>query len=608
MLRVWSVGVRAMHLDESTVAWFAWQLVTGHGYAYDPVYHGPFQHEMLALIFVLFQASQTSARMLAVLLGTGLVILPWFLRDYLGRLGALASSFLIAISPSFIYFGRFERDDTYMEFFTFLMVVLALRFIRDRKAWQLYGFGIAFALAFTTKESIYIVAFIFGSFLALDFFGGQLRRWNPFWRQRVFTSSWLSPPVVATLAIALVAGLALTLLTGLYAPVPTVAAATMAFAVLGSSGNFQSAQYDRLGPIIRRHWISAATIGLGIIVLMYSTFGTNLNGLWDHSHPFLNANHSCPYSLALNLNACRKDIVGGLFYWLSQDKVKRGGQPWYYYLLIYGLYEQLVVLFGAVAVARTFVIRTMPARVRALRVFLMYWSVLTIAIYSWAGEKFPWLGIHPLLPLTLLAGIEIVDLSLNRRRIVRAVVLPVAGIFLILTLHNSYVLNYVNGANPVEMMVYVQSSPHTAADANRIGVLSNRATNGTTLRVTIDATDTWPFAWYLRNMPNVVYPSGSQAVKRPYVRNPIVILDQTDAATYGVPASLQEAYTHTRHRLDWWFPEKYKTWTWSNFGQKAINPRSWQAIWNWEIWRTPFGRRNGTWYYLYVKKGYFAPF
>ena len=164
MLRVWDVGSRAMHLDESTVAWFAWRFLTGNGYTYNPVYHGPFQHEMLALIFLLFQPSQTSARLLAVTLGSGLVALPWFIRDYIGRGTALISCFLLAISPSFVYFGRFERDDTYMEFFTFLMVVCAMRFLRDRRPWQVYATAVAFALAFATKESIYIVAFIFGSF------------------------------------------------------------------------------------------------------------------------------------------------------------------------------------------------------------------------------------------------------------------------------------------------------------------------------------------------------------------------------------------------------------------------------------------------------------
>ena len=39
-----------------------------------------------------------------------------------------------------------------------------------------------------------------------------------------------------------------------------------------------------------------------------------------------------------------------------------------------------------------------------LRAFLVWGFALSLAIYSWAGEKFAWLVLHPLLPLILLAG------------------------------------------------------------------------------------------------------------------------------------------------------------------------------------------------------------
>jgi predicted membrane-bound mannosyltransferase len=706
MLRVWDVGGRAMHLDEATVAWFAWQLLTGHGYAYDPVYHGPFQHEMLALLFLLFEPSQTSARLLAVVLGTGLVVLPWFLRDYLGRPVAMISCGLLAISPSFVYFARFERDDTYMEFFTLLMVVFALRLVRDRKPWQLYGLVAATALAFTTKESIYILFFIFGTYLAFLAAGmglGRLSR-NPTTamrreetrsvpledrfvtsgvpRNRLRLPNWVSArwlvpriaedssngrmtiPVLMAMGAGFVAALTVTPFTGVYLPVPLATCAAVGLAVTAASAsssrrvfrseqtngedqrasseqaignsqqpignsqqltaNSQQPKANRQQPtpaVWRSHWVNSITIGVAIVILMYSTFGTNLNGLWDRGHPFFNNDHSCPYSLALNLDACRKDIAGGLFYWLSQHKVARGGQPWYYYLLIFGLYEQIAAVLALFALVRTFVSRSIPRGSRSMRVFLGYWAVLALVIYSWAGEKFPWLGIHPLLPIVILAAVGLHDvyslaagrLGSNQRRsrpasaLGRAALVGVA-VLLLFELHNTYVLNFVDGANPVEMMVYVQSSPDTVADANRIDQLSNRATGGTTLPVTIDTTDAWPFAWYLRNMPDAGYPSDSAAVKPPYSQNPVIILDQTDADTLNAPASLQSGYTRTLRRLDWWFPEDYKTWTWSSFARAAINPASWRAIWNWEVARTPFGPRDGTWYYLYIKKGYFSPF
>src|SRR5205814_1630670 len=51
-----------------------------------------------------------------------------------------------------------------------------------------------------------------------------------------------------------------------------------------------------------------------------------------------------------------------------------------------------------------------------LRVFLIWACVLSLAVYSWAGEKFAWLVLHPLLPLVLLAGVGVQAIWDSRRR------------------------------------------------------------------------------------------------------------------------------------------------------------------------------------------------
>ncbi len=58
--------------------------------------------------------------------------LPCGLRRELGRVGALVAAFLLAISPTFVYFSRFLREDIYFNFFMFAMVVCAVRFATGR--------------------------------------------------------------------------------------------------------------------------------------------------------------------------------------------------------------------------------------------------------------------------------------------------------------------------------------------------------------------------------------------------------------------------------------------------------------------------------------------
>jgi uncharacterized protein (TIGR03663 family) len=641
LVRIWDVGHRAMHIDEATVGWSAWQFLTGHGYAYDPVYHGPFQHEFLAGMLGLFQSSETSVRLLAVITGTALVVLPWFIRDYVGRGRALLAAFLLAVSPSMVYFSRFERDDMYMEFFTFLAIVLIVRFLRDRRPWQIYGLVLSAALAFATKESIYIVFFLAVLFGCTWLVGRRLRR-----RVDVLRPM-RSPRNRVLVGGVLLAGLVLAVVTGLALPAVALIAVALLWTVAGAAAIAPETDAIRsyIGPL-KRHWINALTIALGVEVLMYATLGTNLNGLWDHAHPFFLSARTLPspstafgcawdagsgrytqtpYSLPLHLNSCRKDIIGGLLYWLSQHQVARGGQPWYYYLLIYGLYEQIALLLGIAMALRTFLSPPTDRHEHQLRAFLTYWAIGSLVIYCWAGEKFPWLGIHPLLPLTLLAAVAIEDLyqaavrarlpiwrkdrnvggtvGLVIRRVCAGLTLCVCGALLVFEVHNTYLVNFVDDANPKEMMVYGQSAQDTPTEAATVMRLSRLRTEGPNLRVAIDAPDWWPFAWYLRTMPRAAYIQPADLTTAPYDTYPVLIVAEADASS--LPKSISSHYARHLFRLDWWGPEAYKDWDLHTIGQDIVSPNSWQAIMSWELDRQAFGDNVSDWYYVYIRTGYF---
>src|SRR5258708_31515562 len=42
ILRLWDLGPRMLHHDESLHALYSWYLYTGKGYVHDPMMHGPF--------------------------------------------------------------------------------------------------------------------------------------------------------------------------------------------------------------------------------------------------------------------------------------------------------------------------------------------------------------------------------------------------------------------------------------------------------------------------------------------------------------------------------------------------------------------------------------
>ncbi len=152
------------------------------------------------------------------------------------------------------------------------------------------------------------------------------------------------------------------------------------------------------------------TIIAVVFTLFYTTFFTNVLGLGSGS-------------------------VGAIGYWLAQHGVRRGEQPWYYYLILVPLYEFLPVLFSLIGVA-IFGRRALRGEAvdgeEPFVPFLIWWAVLAFIIYSWAGEKMPWLILHLTLPLILLAArtlgglFEQTDWSAVRERggIILALLLP----------------------------------------------------------------------------------------------------------------------------------------------------------------------------------------
>ena len=117
-----------------------------------------------------------------------------------------------------------------------------------------------------------------------------------------------------------------------------------------------------------------------------------------------------------------------------------------------------------------------------LRVFLVWVFVVSLVVYSWAGEKFAWLVLHPLLPLLLLAGVGAQAIWSARRPAVRAAGLAAIVLALAYTGYASFLVNAVHRADPRELLVSTQSSEAVAARRRR-GARGRRPSS-----ITVDAT------------------------------------------------------------------------------------------------------------------------
>ena len=167
IMRMWDLGSRAMHHDESLHALYSWNFAEGRGYAHDPMMHGPFQMEATAGVFYVLGDGEFTARLLYAVAGTVLIGLPFFLRYRLGRTGALLISVMLTFSPAMLYFSRFARNDILMSVWVLGLVIAMWRYLDSGRSRYLYIASGLLALAFATKENAYFIAGCLGLFLLI---------------------------------------------------------------------------------------------------------------------------------------------------------------------------------------------------------------------------------------------------------------------------------------------------------------------------------------------------------------------------------------------------------------------------------------------------------
>ena len=431
VMRLWDLGARAMHHDESLHALYSWNLFTGRGYEHNPMMHGPFQFEANAALFFAFGDSDFTARLLYALVGTALVAMPFMFRSRLGRSGALFTAALLTVSPAMLYFSRFARNDILMAAWALGLVISMWRYIDEGRTRYMYISAGLLALALATKETAYLLIATLGLFLVLMTviptlvrilqpvqiegvspavaLGRVIRAIRSAYSEGFELSKLSRPASYLVLLITLTlpqwsAFVSFFQDTSLLAWTNLVLAAPEGNALIGAPlGGGQVIAFLIVVTLFGMSaiagykwnwavWWRSALVFYTIWLLLYTTFLTNFFG------------------------GIRSGVWQSLGYWVVQQGQARGGQPWYYYFVLTSVYEYLAVFIGVVAAV--FFLR----RRDKFSLFLVYWPIMTFILYSTASEKMPWLVVNVTLPFILLAGKFLGHLveQVGWRRIARA--------------------------------------------------------------------------------------------------------------------------------------------------------------------------------------------
>ena len=554
VLRLLELSGRPMHYDEAIHLHYGWKLANSAGvllgwpwifgtdYVHSAWMHGPFQIEMTAVIFTVLGDSDFTSRFGYALFGTALVGLPYFLRNHIGRRGALIAAVMLALSPALLYFSRFGRNDIIMMFWAVSLFVLMWRYLDSGRRVHLYVSAAILALMFTTKETAYLLVAIFGLivFLAalpellpwlhrrsglpkegtpvalfLLLFTLTLPQWSaiialfqgplgltlanpdpltgnnvanmdgsagmtgaPAWQGNILLLPVADVPWVFHAAF-VIAGLAVLLwmlsrgpvnserVAGLVG-VPLLSSFAIAWllfrpysAVDATSNVLQAADWaiftaalavatgfmfwSRLSPgrAVLLALIPAAVVSLysvlftplldiqGVVdtvlpgnvtvgtgdagvpvnfvvafaMLVGTLAGSAALGIWWLGRSWLICATifyviwSALYTtMFTNLAGVFTGFWQGMGYWIAQQDVARGNQPWYYYFIGLSVYELLPLVFGIAAVVYYF------RRQDVLGLALALWAVLSLAAYTMATEKMPWLLVNITTPFILVAA------------------------------------------------------------------------------------------------------------------------------------------------------------------------------------------------------------
>ena len=493
--RFYILDARVMSHDEVNHVVPSYDLYQGRGYRHDPVTHGPMQFHLVALSYYMLGDNDFTSRVPAAVFSIAAVGAVLFgFRRYLGRSGALLGGLMFTISPYLLFYGRYTRNEGFIELFGVLILWGMLHYLEKGKTSTLYLLAAVTALNFCTKETAFIYAAQFLLFVGFVFLEGVLRLPWPDAKARMrFTSLIImafallgialglavwnaeaSPSAAAASPAVGAAQAAATVLPQFYGEVAAVLLAaalglTAIVLLVRSLGlkavrslrsfdlivligtlilpqlaafpvkmvgwdplDYQTTGMIRTGLFLGlffvvsaaagiwwrpRTWLISAAVFYTIFVVLYTTFFTNGQGFFT-------------------------GIIGSLGYWLSQQGVERGSQPWYFYGLVQmPIYEFLpalgflaAVYFGlrhnrfwtipgqspawqAEPVDQAAVAGVLdeqgteiavPAALDTHRLpilaLLVFWSITSLIAYSIAGEKMPWLTVHIALPTVLAAA------------------------------------------------------------------------------------------------------------------------------------------------------------------------------------------------------------
>lgn len=568
-LRFYWLGLKPFHHDEGVNGWFLTNLFRDGVYKYDPAnYHGPTLYYISLAFAEVFGLETIPVRWSVAIWGVLIVVLAFYLRPYIGQIGALTTAAFLAISPGMVYISRYFIHEIFFVFLALGFVLAVLMFMDREKAgpgaiaWmalvllvcfsppamylphQLAGENVAFLWAIRVGLFAFAGALIFFVIkLVLEWNGGR-----PIYAllaaacvALMFATKETSFITLGTMAIACVCIWARERISGsvVKGEFPTkifsaAAAGSILFAFAVSrrlpeiAADFGKRAFDMTAAgtaetFTTLFYLLLATVPPILIYLIYA---------WDKGGERVELDST------LSLRSFRDAIGAGpdipililasatliiylivLFFssfFTYADGVKgffeayeiwtKTGSKDHTQNGIWAYFDWGIKSDGPIMILSLVgtIIAVLRRRNR-VAMFAGLWAIGLFLAYTIIPYKTPWLALSFILPMCIAAGYAIGEIFESKSNALQGIGLLLAAGSLAILAYLTYDLNFVRYDDEDAPMVYAHTSREFLDMIRDIERFADASGKGKDASIDIVSPDYWPMVWYMKDYPKAIF-------------------------------------------------------------------------------------------------------
>jgi len=563
LLRFYWLGLKPFHHDEGVNGFFLKTLFDKGTYAYDPAnYHGPTLYYISLAFAKVFGLETVPVRASVAVFGVLTVVLAFFLRRYIGKIGSLSAALFLALSPGMVYISRYFIHEMFFVFCSLAVVVAVLLFIDRRKS------GI---FANVWMVIVLLTAFLPSALNLAAALGGENA--GALWAFRVAFI------IVEAVLVFFVMRMLLSWEDGrpIYLLLASPAAAMLfatketAFITLGTMliSIFCVWLWRRFaaGDLFRNRGMWGIVLAHAVAILIVLVYKDKFieGGQWFYANFFGEGRPQEAFAFYGIVSLAVAAMTAWAIFLFSYSKdnesvlVEDSNLNWHTFRPALGIGNDLILMLVAVAVVFIYlnvlffssffsyaegvqkafeayaiwtktgnkdhtqnglmgyvkwglkvespliILAPIGAAVSLLRarhrfaIFTAFWAFGLFAAYTIIPYKTPWLALSFYLPMCLIAGYGVNEFVTSKRMPLKALGVILAVIGSAVLAYQAYSINFVRYDDEEMGYVYAHTKRETLDLVAEIDHFAEKSGQGKQATVEIVSPDYWPMTWYLKD-------------------------------------------------------------------------------------------------------------